>query len=249
MAGCAIGNRPVPPLEGDLPAAGGAVGRLGGSERSTRSDRTAWRGEQGHARQEMREFTQMQCTEAREQLNRLCDGERLEGARVYFDVTRHCLACAECRAVWRLLKRQRRLTRYLPSLPLSPCLREKVTASLPPTEAPPALVTMCRARRGFRPSTAAIAAAVFVAAVLVAVTPWKGGKTGAAAVEAAVQSANTWHLVGWKLRGGQRIPWEIWGRRAPFFYREQIGDEETYVIGDSGPRRISVLPREIRVVG
>ena len=30
---------------------------------------------------------------------------------------------------------------------------------------------------------------------------------------------------------------------------EQIGDEETYVIEESGPRRISVLPREIRVVG
>ena len=29
---------------------------------------------------------------------------------------------------------------------------------------------------------------------------------------------------------------------------QQIGDEETYVIEDSGPRRISVLPREIRVV-
>jgi Xaa-Pro aminopeptidase len=30
---------------------------------------------------------------------------------------------------------------------------------------------------------------------------------------------------------------------------QQIGDEETYVIEDAGPRRISVLPREIRVVG
>ena len=30
---------------------------------------------------------------------------------------------------------------------------------------------------------------------------------------------------------------------------EQIGDEETYVIEHSGPRRISVLPREIHVVG
>jgi Xaa-Pro dipeptidase len=30
---------------------------------------------------------------------------------------------------------------------------------------------------------------------------------------------------------------------------QQIGDEETYVIEDTGPRRISVLPREIRVVG
>jgi Xaa-Pro aminopeptidase len=30
---------------------------------------------------------------------------------------------------------------------------------------------------------------------------------------------------------------------------QQIGDEETYVIEDTGPRRISALPREIRVVG
>jgi Xaa-Pro aminopeptidase len=29
---------------------------------------------------------------------------------------------------------------------------------------------------------------------------------------------------------------------------QQIGDEETYVVGETGPRRISVLPREIRVV-
>ena len=28
----------------------------------------------------------------------------------------------------------------------------------------------------------------------------------------------------------------------------QIGNEETYFISDSGPERVSVLPREIRVV-
>lgn len=29
---------------------------------------------------------------------------------------------------------------------------------------------------------------------------------------------------------------------------EQIGDEETYIIGPAGPERISVLPREIHTV-
>jgi hypothetical protein len=29
---------------------------------------------------------------------------------------------------------------------------------------------------------------------------------------------------------------------------EQVGNEETYIVGPAGPERISILPREIKVV-
>jgi hypothetical protein len=45
----------------------------------------------------------------------------------------------------------------------------------------------------------------------------------ASEVRQALQNANTWHLKGWKWQFDRRVPWEVWGRRQPFFYREQVG--------------------------
>ena len=52
---------------------------------------------------------------------------------------------------------------------------------------------------------------------------------------AAIQRVNTWHLRGWRLHEGQRVPWEIWGRRSPFYYREQVGEEVTVDDGQVVP--------------
>jgi hypothetical protein len=76
-------------------------------------------------------------------------------------------------------------------------------------------------------------------AIVIALCPWKKDQPLGAAVEAAVQRANTWHLRGWKLQGGRQIPWEIWGRREPFFYREQLGDELNF---DDGTHRVRLVP-------
>lgn len=61
----------------------------------------------------------------------------------------------------------------------------------------------------------------------------------AAEVQAAVTRANTWHLSGWRLKNGAQVRWEAWGRRTPYFYREQIGEE---VFLDNGRTRTHILP-------
>jgi hypothetical protein len=62
-----------------------------------------------------------------------------------------------------------------------------------------------------------------------------------AAVRARLQQVHTWHLHGWKLVNGKQIPWEVWGRTRPFFYREQLGNEVTY---DDGVQRLYLLPAD-----
>src|SRR5579871_1470207 len=60
----------------------------------------------------------------------------------------------------------------------------------------------------------------------------------AAEVRRAFAEVNTWHLRGWTLYNGKPIPWEIWGRRTPFFYREQVGKD---AIIDNGRQRIGLF--------
>jgi hypothetical protein len=63
----------------------------------------------------------------------------------------------------------------------------------------------------------------------------------AAQVKAAVTRANTWHLSGWRIKEGKKLRWEVWGRRRPFFYREQVGDA---VLIDDGRTRTQVIPAQ-----
>lgn len=58
-----------------------------------------------------------------------------------------------------------------------------------------------------------------------------------ASVKEALGGVNTWHLKGWKMQNGKRVPWEVWGRREPFFYREQIGSD---IVLDDGRQRVSI---------
>src|SRR5205823_11620317 len=67
----------------------------------------------------------------------------------------------------------------------------------------------------------------------------RGAPAIAARVKAAVQRATTWHLKGWRDNRGKRIPWEIWGRRRPFFFREESGEK---VVVDDGRERLENFP-------
>lgn len=62
----------------------------------------------------------------------------------------------------------------------------------------------------------------------------------ASEIHAAILKANTWHFVGWKIVNEKKVKWEIWGRRAPFFYREQLGDD---LLIDNGKTRLRLLSR------
>ena len=178
----------------------------------------------------------MQCLEIQQQLNALCDGERLSPLGRY-RVGRHCLSCAECRATGRQLRQLRHVCQTLPSPPAPARLTESVPVVLPRCAPPvPALVPT---RRPMQRPMVRIAGVLALLLVGLTAVPWRRDRPVGAAVEAAVKGANTWHLKGWKLRDGQRIPWEIWGRRTPFFYREQIGDELNF---DDGSQRVRLVP-------
>jgi hypothetical protein len=61
----------------------------------------------------------------------------------------------------------------------------------------------------------------------------------AAAMESAIRETTTWHLSGWRQKNGQKVKWEVWGRRSPFLYWERVGEE---ILVDDGKRRLHLLP-------
>jgi hypothetical protein len=178
----------------------------------------------------------MQCDRAQIHLNSLIDGERLPGVRQYGAVARHWLACPRCRAVARRLKRYRSFCRGLESPPSPTGLRARVLESLPAL-APEGGALPRRLGRGAAGIGTASAAALLAAALFA----WNGRGTNAMAarVAAAVQRANTWHLRGWRMENGRQIPWEVWGRRRPFFYREETGQK---LVVDDGSERLETFP-------
>src|SRR5262249_50048520 len=141
-----------------------------------------------------REAEEMECQSVREQLSHLAHGERLASSRIYAGVGRHCLRCAACRSVWRRMRRDRDDARHLPAPPLPPGLKARVMAALPADAAPVAALPRGGARKRVAPWMVKLSVGVGLAVLLIALVPWKGGPTDGAAVEAAVQSANTWHL-------------------------------------------------------
>jgi hypothetical protein len=183
------------------------------------------------------EDKKMQCREVQQQLNGLCDGERLSPVGRYLETTRHVLACRECREAWRRLRQMRRLARRLPCASVPASLREPILPRL--LDVLPGAEPAGRGRRQIITRAAQAAVVVGLVGLGLVVVPWKKDRPVGEAVEAAVRGANTWHLKGWKLRDGQRVPWEIWGRRSPFFYREQLGDELNF---DDSTQRVRLVP-------
>lgn len=126
----------------------------------------------------------------------------------------------------------RRLAATLPAAPPPAALRARTLDKLPAPD--PARSRPSRLRL-----IAAGLAACAVTGVLVVGLRSGLRPASAAEVRAAILRTNTWHLVGWHLKDGHRARWEVWGRRSPAFYREDIGDE---VYLDDGTRSTHVLP-------
>ncbi|MBC7807164.1 MAG: hypothetical protein H7145_13560 [Akkermansiaceae bacterium] len=120
-----------------------------------------------------------------------------------------------------------RLSRGLPSTAPPPRLRDRIFNELPaPTRSLPI----------FRFAAAGVIVAGIVAFFF---TPARVQPTFAQEMRSAVAEARTWHFVGWRLRNGRRVRWEIWGRRSPYFYREQIGGD---IQIEDGTRRLRLIP-------
>ncbi len=155
-------------------------------------------------------------------------------------VRRHlqaCAACTEAAQAITLLGTEARRWRAAQAPP--PTLRHRILSRLKFAQEEPR-----RPCRGEKRQTALRWAGVsLVTATLVlwlTLAPQgRHGRIMAATVRQALEDVNTWHLQGWKLVGGKRVPWEVWGRRSPFFYREQLGGQ---VITDDGAERTQVFP-------
>ena len=193
----------------------------------------------------------MDCTTIRTRLNALCDGERLPGAGDYLRVALHYARCGRCRAAASVLRRNRRAARTLPAPPPPEALKDRVLACLPALEetamidAPVSVHPLARLEpRAAPPLPARLARATALAVVLAAASLLFMPRTDldapmAAEIRRALQDTNTWHLRGWKEIEGERVPWEVWGRRTPYFYRVQVGEQ---VRVDDGTQRFEVLP-------
>lgn len=79
--------------------------------------------------------------------------------------------------------------------------------------------------------------AVIVIALLVA--PRSRRTTGLAdEVAATLETVNTWHWRGWRMVNDKKVDWEIWGRKKPYFYREQTG---TDIVLEDDTRRVQLF--------
>lgn len=147
----------------------------------------------------------------------------------------HTLVCASCRQEQRRLSRLDKLARNMPTPALPAELKAKVMAQI-------ATEPIAAPRKGSRIMTTSLfvgasACAVALTLLLVPGSP-KNGAVMADEVHKALARINSFHLKGWKLENGKKVEWEIWGRRAPFFYHERLGDFETL---DNGRERYIVL--------
>ena len=101
---------------------------------------------------------------------------------------------------------------------------------------PPEVVSVPAPRRRL-PLRSALAAAVAVLLVVaLLVLPVldqsrRAAQNPGAAIAAALGRVNTWHFSGWKLIDGQKVPWDVWGRRSPWLYYERVGDMTTWTDG------------------
>jgi len=155
-------------------------------------------------------------------------------------VRRHlqaCAACTEAAQAITLLGTEARRWRAAQAPP--PALRHRILPRLEFAREEPR--RPCRGEK--RQTALRWAGVLLVTATLVlwlTLAPQgRHGRIMAATVRQALEDVNTWHLQGWKLVGGKRVPWEVWGRRSPFFYREQLGGQ---VITDDGAERTQVFP-------
>jgi len=146
----------------------------------------------------------------------------------------HLATCPACRQFRQEVARIHTAARRLPHTPLPESLRPRILDALPASPVPVRPIGPPRRRLAAGLVAALLGALALIAGPRLFVRP-----TNAAEVLSAVRKTHTWHLAGWQNKMGKQIPWEIWGRRSPYFYREQIGDE---ILQDDGTHRIHVIP-------
>jgi hypothetical protein len=189
----------------------------------------------------------MRCTIAREQIQRLIVGERSPR----FDalpVLAHLARCRQCRQEWRHCRQLRQAARNLPAPTLPAEHRARVLAEIAGMPVPTSAgetPSDAQKRRGTRMVQRTLILGVCVTAAIATLmlltihSPHRGVAWAMGDVKKALEHVNTWHLKGWKREGDKEIPWEVWGRRTPFFYHERIGGQETL---DDGVNRTIVFP-------
>lgn len=148
-----------------------------------------------------------------------CESFRSDVAagRPSLPLTLHLLNCADCRAYRRSIARMNHIVRKTPH-PIPPSLMNLPDSSPLTPQGAERRSLMIRTLLGGTAIATATALGLFVGPRL------NPAASFAADVKAAIAQANTWHFSGWRLVEGKQVRWEIWGRRAPFFYREQFGD-------------------------
>ncbi len=185
----------------------------------------------------------MRCETTRLNLKALHDGElaRLDAWRVQ----RHVQRCARCAEELASLRRLNDLLLSSDIVEHDPS--QEAATPIPAPVPPPQERKHARGpgvSKGARNRTPQLIGGVVTAALavsLVAPSLVNQKKSMAAEVRAALQEVNTWHLSGWKLIDGERVRWEVWVRRDPFFYREQIGEQMTL---NDGTQRVQVIPAD-----
>jgi hypothetical protein len=171
----------------------------------------------------------------REQLNQVAGGERLPSLHAYARLGAHVLRCASCRREWHRLRRLCALSRQLPAPILPPSLQ---TSALAGRLASPTFPL----RKGVLLMRVSLIAGTCLTLVLVGgllLLPREHSALAAQDIYQALARVRSWHLKGWKLDGENRLDWEVWGQRAPFFYYERMGERETL---DDGRYRYLVIP-------
>lgn len=168
----------------------------------------------------------MRCDTARAALLDFANGE--SGPFLAWAIRRHLAACAGCAEELASLQQ------------FQAALRR---ADLVPSEAAPQVAPLPLARRlAPRRAFAAAMAALLVGGLFLLPTLYQSRRAAqnpGAAIAAALGRVNTWHFSGWKLIDGRQVPWEVWGRRAPWLYCERVGDSITW---SDGKQRLRVFP-------
>jgi hypothetical protein len=201
----------------------------------------------------------LRCEAVSENLQALHDGEL--NPMFAWRVRRHLNRCADCAAQSTSLRHLESLLRANDILPAgaAPALQptqadftspfpyeEEGRSSVLPSPGGSKRATGevgwgVRARPRLQPRVALLGGLAFAVALIATLlfSPRTTPPVQAAArVRNALQNVNTWHLKGWKTLNGKKVAWEVWGRRTPFFYREQIGEN---LLQDDGTQRITIL--------
>jgi hypothetical protein len=155
---------------------------------------------------------------------------------------RHLRGCEVCQAELREVEALQEGLAAMAEAPGVPAFHAPSRDTPSVTVPPPGAGTRGIARhRRWRwvPLTVALGAAALLAVTL---PFWSAPReVSANDVREALGMVDTWHGIGWKFIRGERVPWEVWGRRSPALYYVRIGDQ---VRVDDDRQRLEVFPPE-----